>query len=114
MLRSGAALAAPLLLLAAGLACVRARELRVTGVAGNEASDTSSGAETGLEFDTLHNALAAAASGALPRRFSCVRAPDSAVFAPRTAHSAAHCAFPHRSLCRSAPSLSTRPRRGVV
>ena len=111
MLRSGAALAAPLLLLAAGLACVRARELRVTGVAGNEASDTSSGAETGLEFDTLHNALAAAASGAQPRRFSCVRA---AVFAPRTAHSAAHCAFPHRSLCRSAPSLSTRPRRGVV
>ena len=113
MLRSGAALAAPLLLLAAGLASVRARELRVTGVAGNEASDTSSGAETGLEFDTLHNALAAAASGAQPRRFSYVRV-DSAVFAPRTAHSAAHCAFPHRSLCRSAPSLSTRPRRGVV
>ena len=112
MLRSGAApAAAPLLLLAAGLACVRARELRVTGVAGNEASDTSSGAETGLEFDTLHNALAAAASGAQPRRFPCVRLGR---FRARTAHSAAHCAFPHRSLCRSAPSLSTRPRRGVV
>ena len=42
---------------------VCALDLRVTGVSGSEASNIVNGEELGLQFDTLHNALATANSG---------------------------------------------------
>ena len=52
-----------LLLLLALAPAVHALDRRVTGVVGSEASNIVGGVQLGLQYDTLHNALAAASTG---------------------------------------------------